>query len=136
MNKLSGFMFEKIGVPNYQKYLDLSSLRHKLISGNVANASTPGYKSQDIEFQKEFENATGKGNHLQGSTTHANHIPLGQHAARDPKIESERVQNGDMNSVDIDHEMSNLAQNELRYTIGARLLQMKFSGLKKAITSK
>jgi len=136
MNKLSGFMFEKLGVPDYQKYLDLSSLRHKLISGNVANASTPKYQSQDINFQEEFENATGKGNHLQGMTTHANHIPLGQHAGSDPKIESERVKAGDMNSVDIDHEMSNLAQNELRYTIGARLLQMKFAGLKKAITSK
>ena len=47
---LSKMIFDKIGVPNFRKYLSLGSFRHKLISGNMANLSTPGYKSEDIDF--------------------------------------------------------------------------------------
>ena len=135
-NKLTQFMFEGIGVSRYRKYMDLASLRHRLISGNVANASTPGYRSKDIDFQKEFERATSQTSHIAGTVTDAQHIPLGQSQDRDPKINETKVTSDNLNSVDIDGEVSNMAQNELRYTIGARLLQKKFDGLRKAITSK
>jgi flagellar basal-body rod protein FlgB len=135
-NKLSQFIFDRIGVPDFQKYLDLSSLRHKLISGNVANVSTPGYRARDIDFKAEFAKATAQTNHLAGTVTNENHIPLGQHKDRAPKIDEQKIQGDDMNSVNIDREASNMAQNELIYTVGARLLQRKFDGLRKAITSK
>jgi len=135
-NKLTQFMFEGIGISRYKKYLDLVSLRHRLISSNVANASTPGYRSQEIDFQKEFARATSQGDHLEGTVTDGKHIPLGAHKDRAPKIGQTKVSGGDMNSVDIDKEIAYLAQNELNYTISARLLQRKFDGLRKAITSK
>jgi flagellar basal-body rod protein FlgB len=135
-NKLSKIIFDKIGVPNYQKYLDLSSVRHKLVSSNVANVATPGYEAKDIKFEEEFKRATSQNEHLAGVTTDSRHIPLGQHKDRPPEILEQRLAPDDLNSVDIDREMSNLAQNELRYTIAARLLQRKFDGLRTAITSK
>jgi flagellar basal-body rod protein FlgB len=132
-NKLSQFMFDNIGVPKYQKYLNLASLKHRLISGNVANVSTPGYRAKDIDFKEEFARATAKTSQMAGAITHPGHIPLGQHEARPPEIEEERVQVDEMNSVDIDREVSNLARNELSYTIAARLIQKKFAGMRKAI---
>ena len=66
-NKLTNFLFDGVGVPTYQKFLDLASIRHKLISGNVANVSTPGYKARDIDFDSEFERATKSGSNLAGS---------------------------------------------------------------------
>lgn len=135
-NKLTQYIFNKMGVPNFQKYLDLSAYRHKLVSGNVANASTPGYKSKDIDFQKEFAKATGKTSHLEGVTTKPGHIPLGVHPGRAPKVDEDKVEVGEMNSVDIDREVSSMTQNELLYTISAKLLQRRFEGLKTAITSK
>lgn len=129
-------IFDKIGVPNFRKYLSLGSFRHKLISGNMANLSTPGYKAEDIDFQNEFARLTKRTTHVAGALTDANHIPLGQHEQKAPHIDETRIQDGDVNSVDIDREASNLAQNELLYTIGAQLLQKKFQSLKNAITSK
>ncbi len=133
---LSKMIFDKIGVPNFRKYLSLGSFRHKLISGNMANLSTPGYRAEDIEFQDEFARLTKQANHVAGALTNPNHIPLGQHEQKAPRIEKTKIQDGDVNSVDIDREASNLAQNELLYTIGAQLLQRKFQALKTAITSK
>lgn len=135
-SKLTNFLFERVGVPAYQKYLDLAALRHKLIGGNVANVSTPGYKSRDIDFQSEYERVTKQGNHLAGTTTQQGHIPLGSHEARAPRPSESRLNDGDLNSVDIDKEISNLAQNELRYTVGATMLQRKFENLRKVIQSK
>ena len=134
-NKLTQFVFDKLGVSTFRKFLDLSSLRHKLISSNVANASTPGFERRDIDFQKEFAKATSSGSGLTGAVTHAGHIPLGQHQARAPEIQQDKVASGDLNSVQIDREVSELAQNELLFTVGAKLLQQKFTGLRTVITS-
>ena len=135
-NKLTDFVFNKMGVPTMRKYLDLAAYRHKLVSGNIANVSTPGYREKDIDFQAEFTKATGKTHHLEGAVTNAGHIPLGATPTRPPKVNQEKVQDGSMNSVDIDREVSTMAQNELLYTIGAKMLQRKFEGIKTAITSK
>lgn len=135
-NKIANFLFAKTQVPKLEKYLDLSAKRHKLVSSNIANVSTPGYKSRDIDFQEEFNKATQNTSRLAGETTHRNHIPTGQHRNRPPEVNEAKVENGEINSVDIDKEVSNMAQNELLFAVGTRLLQKNFEGLRKAITSK
>ena len=135
-NKISQFIFEKVGISKNKKFLDLSSFRHKLISGNIANASTPGYKAKDIKFHDEFKKMTKAGNRLAGSVTQPSHIPTGSHENKAPEVEADKVKTGEMNSVDIDKEIPNLAQNELIYTVGATLLQRKFEGLRKVISSR
>src|ERR1700683_2651153 len=37
-----------------ERYMDLLSARQKLVASNIANADTPGYKTQDVDFQFEF----------------------------------------------------------------------------------
>jgi flagellar basal-body rod protein FlgB len=135
-NGLTKFIFNKMGVPNYQKYLTLGSYRHKLISGNISNVSTPEYKAEDIDFQDEYSRLTAQSNHIAGTITNPNHIPLGNHENRQPDVKKQSITDGDINSVNIEEQASNMAQNELLYTIGAKLLKQKFDGLKTAITSK
>ena len=135
-NKLTKFMFDRMGVPSYQKFLDLASLRHKLVSGNVANVSTAGYRAKDIDFKKEFARATQVGQHQQVHMTHANHIPTSTHPDRPAKVESIKPKIEELNSVDIDQEISKMAQNELLYSVGARLIQRKLEGLRKAINGR
>lgn len=133
-NKIAQFMFEKTGVEKFSKYLDVSSFRHKLIAGNLSNVSTPGYRARDIDFQAEFNRAVGQPSGLVGEITHPNHIPIGEHAARDPEVEQAELVEGELNAVDPDREVSNMAQNQLIYTVGATLLKRKFDGLRKAIS--
>ncbi len=134
-NKLTSFIFDKVGVGDYNRLLDLTSLRHRLISANVANVSTPGYRSGDIDFKGELARIGGETKHLAGTTTDPDHIPLGEHSQRSPKVDRDRVESGEVNSVNIDEEVPKMAQNELVYTTAARLLQKKFSALHTAITS-
>ena len=122
-SKLASFLFEATGVNRYRKFLDIASLRHKLISSNVANVATPGYQSQDIAFKAELAKSAQRTNRLTGMTTDVGHIALGQHPERLPEIHRAKVTDGSLNGVDIDREIPKLAQNELQFTIGARLLQ-------------
>ena len=46
---------------NLERYMDLLSARQKLVASNIANADTPGYKTRDIDFQSEFQNAINAG---------------------------------------------------------------------------
>ena len=135
-NKISEYLFTKTGVPKVQKHLDLAAARQKLIAGNIANSSTKGYRARDINFQEEFNRATGKTSRIPGATTHSKHIPLGQHKNRAPEVDEQKVKNGDLNSVDIDKEMSSMAQNNLLFTISATMLQRKFDGIRKVISSR
>src|SRR6266699_3304163 len=46
-------MFQGLAL-NSENYMSLLSARQKLVASNVANADTPGYRTQDIDFQFEF----------------------------------------------------------------------------------
>lgn len=136
VNKTADFVFNRIGIPKFEKYLDLSSFRHKLVGGNIANVSTPGYRSRSIDFNAEFARLTKETDNLAGMTTNKAHLPLGFHSEPPPEPDEMKVREGEMNSVDIDKEIADLAMNELVFTVAARLLKMKFDGLRKAISSR
>lgn len=100
-----GDMFHNLDVMN--KALDASMMRNNIISNNIANQETPGYKRQDVKFEtilaKEIES---KGT----STIDVN--TLEGEVYTDRQSFSGRL---DGNNVDIDQEMSELAKNKLRY---------------------
>lgn len=68
-------------------------------------------------------------------TVHPHHIPIGDHPQRPPKIESVKStpNSTGVNSVDIDQEMADLAQNQLIFEFGADMLSRKFKALRNAI---
>jgi len=36
------------------RYLDLAAMRQSLITSNIANVDTPGYRTRDIDFHGEL----------------------------------------------------------------------------------
>ncbi len=136
-NIIQNAILNKVGVPKFKSYLNLTSLRHKLISGNVANVLTPGYKAKDIDFQKEFQRLKGTPLGVEGVTTNPRHIPLGMSENRAPRILTNRkAPSNGINDVNIDKEMTKLATNQISYTVAARMLKNKFIGLRQAISGR
>jgi len=102
--------------------------RQGMISSNIANIDTPGYKAKDLAFEREFENE------LKLTQTSAKHIasePSGPKyvVTEDPY---ERIGN-DGNTVDIDREMVKLAQNQLLYSAAAQDVARQIEGIKDTI---
>jgi len=120
-------LFEKTyGV--VERSLEIAKLRHGMIAGNVANLSTPGYKAKDLNFDKALKDAMSKRS-VPMERTHPLHFGAQRLGTADYEVtEAEHA------GVDIDREMSKLAENNLRYQAGIEALLRKFSGLKYAIT--
>jgi len=132
-NVIKTSIWDKTGVDKFGTLLDLAAYRHKLIAGNVANATTPDYAARDIDFQAEIDKALGDGQNLSMKATSSKHIGgIGQRQEI-KVIETAPESEDDLNGVDIDEEITNMAVNQMRYTIGARILQNKINFLRKAI---
>ena len=94
--------------------MDLLSARQKLVASNIANADTPGYKTQDIDFQFEFMSLV--------KDQHPNVIDA-------PGL---MVKN-DGNNVSMDREARLLAENALRFNLAANLMHAQLTLLHAAI---
>ncbi len=96
-----------------EHYMDLLSSRQKLVASNIANADTPGYLTQDIDFQSEFQNAMG----LSPSPVAVSGLPV----------------KNDGNNVNLDRESRLLAENALRFQVASSLLRSQIQTVRSAI---
>jgi len=105
------------------KAMDYRALRADLISSNIANIDTPGYKSRDIEFEaslKEEENRlyNTQSHKLQLAKTNSRHLdPLNDELNQRGTIffrDGQDARN-DGNTVDLDVETTELAKNKVMY---------------------
>lgn len=136
-NLIENIVVEKSTIKHYSKLLDLSALKNKTLASNIANAETPGYKKKTFDFDQELRKSMQEPG-LRKTQTHPKHIPLGNSADRPPKIRviKSSVNSTGVNSVDIDQEMAELAQNQIIFQFGSKMLDKKFNALKDVIKSK
>ena len=105
--------------------------RTQLISENIANVDTPGYKARDINFDQVLQNQRNESVKLQAS--HSGHINTAQSAFSE-NIEFRQVEQSaaDGNTVDLQKEKAAFAENAVRYQTTLQFLSRKISGLKTA----
>ncbi len=95
-------------------YMDLLSVRQKLVASNIANADTPGYKTRDVDFQFEY---------------------LSQIAGSAPNViepEGLTVKN-DGNNVSMDRETRLLAESALRFNVAQAMLKGEIRAVRMAL---
>ena len=100
-----------------QKELNASNLRQQVLSNNLANIDTPNFKRSDVDFQAVLNDALGqKSGDLSLKLTSLRHIP-GVAEGDGSRIVTDRTTSlrNDGNNVDVDREMSNVAENGLYY---------------------
>ena len=95
--------------------------RHNMITANLANIDTPGYTPVELKFQDQlrgfYENGAPTTSTSRGlTTTHQSHLGMSDPIEK-AEIEFDPYALPDQkgNSVDMDHESSKLAENQLMY---------------------
>lgn len=115
----------------HDKALLLFERRTQLLSENIANADTPGYKARDIDFDRVLQNAQGQ--KLKMQATHNGHIDPSQQAfAEDVQYRTVEQSAADGNTVDVQKEKAAFAENSMRYQTTMHILSKRISGLKNA----
>ena len=129
-------IFNHTKIPLLNKSLKASAVRQRIRANNIANANTKGYRRLEVKFEEELRKALHKHN-ISGVETHEKHIPLGSQRAIniEPKV-FEPYDPSDpsgVNNVDVEHEMAELAKNQLVYTAAAKFTARNFQKIKAAI---
>lgn len=109
-----------------QTALNLRAARQELIASNIANADTPNYKAKDIDFASALQGAlSGSGEKLQVAVTSPLHLAgtTGESVMGAPVLYRKPLQpSADGNTVDMDVERAQFADNALRYEASVKFI--------------
>ena len=122
--------------------LALRGKRQAVLTSNIANADTPGYKAVDFDFANALSKALAEAPQEPGSvvamqTTHTKHFPLGgSGGSTQAMLQYRQATTGslDGNTVDIEYERGQFAENAIKYEAALRDLSGSIKTLQTAIT--
>ncbi|RUR41410.1 flagellar basal body rod protein FlgB [Vreelandella populi] len=129
----------------HQRALGLRQARHEVLAANIANADTPNYKARDIDFASELKKAVEGGGAQQGShggltlsRTSEQHMAGAGPAWRgvgntDLLYRIPDQPSLDGNTVDMDRERTQFADNAVRYQAALTIMNRRIQGLKNAM---
>jgi flagellar basal-body rod protein FlgB len=134
------FLFDSV-YDTLQTALNGLALRQQVVSRNLANVDTPGYQAQTVTFENALQSAQ--------KTTTAQSLPAVQLTVTKPAhmlgvvtpprepVGVELRQGGskraDGNNVDVDVELTQMAETGIRYQALTQLITKKYQGLRTII---
>jgi flagellar basal-body rod protein FlgB len=118
--------------------LNFRTLRENIVSSNIANAETPGYKAKIMDF----EDALARAIDLEGLNAEMapdpDHFAMGRgaisRARADVYDNPEGNVTNDQNTVDMERELATLQENSLLYKAATELINKKLGALRYAVT--
>ena len=119
-------------ITSLESGLKYSTLKNQTIANNIANVDTANYKAKDVIFKdvlsKEIQNG------FQAKTTHKKHLNFSDNNSSFKIVSNNSTQyNHNGNNVDIDKEMTELANNQIYYQALVDRLNGKFNSLQAVI---
>lgn len=113
-------------ITSLERGLDYAALKQKTIADNIANVDTPNYKAKEVDFKKIMEESQSD---FQNTKTDHRHFDFSTQSSG-PVISARNTSyNENGNSVDLDAEMSKMAQNQIYYNALTDRLNSKYSSL-------
>ncbi|WP_371324729.1 flagellar basal body rod protein FlgB [Dechloromonas sp. ZY10] len=122
----------------YRKAIDLRAQRHEVLASNIANADTPNYKARDFDFSEAMKGAASRWDEqkkLGLAHTSSRHFAT-QGGGADYRLQfrNEYQSAVDGNTVEMDVERAQIADNALQYQILTQLIGSRFQGLRTAMS--
>ncbi len=119
--------------------INFREMRQELISSNVANANTPGFKAKKLDFEEALARALDVDGQMQMNANDGRHFNVGNGGFNNLEPEVYDNPNGVVsengNTVDVEAEMAQMAENKLMYDALVQLINKKMGIMKYAINS-
>jgi flagellar basal-body rod protein FlgB len=111
------------------RFLDVDVARYQLVSRNMANIDTPGYRTRDLDFRAELRRATVAAvAEENGQLTAASYSPVAR------RVDG-LMERPDGNNVSVEREGMLLAETQMKFNLGVQLLKQQFRLISLAINS-
>lgn len=118
----------------HENAMHLQSRRAQLLSQNLANSDTPGYKAKDIDFKSALKSMSNGNQKASLKTTQGKHIqPQGFFMGAEELYRNPMQPSLDGNTVDPHVEMSEFTENSMRYLMTLRFMSGRINGMLSAI---
>ena len=118
-----------------ERSLDLRYKRHAVLSSNVANSETPGFKARELDFAGELSRAIGgEGQSLR--KTDAKHMDVTGDQSAHTVFDYAGSMGNDGNNVDLDVTMGKMSSNSRAYNNAITMYDLKLRLLRAAIRSR
>ncbi len=119
------------------KVLDLQLQRQNVVTSNLANIKTPGFRARKLEFEDQLQAALGLDAKGKMSLTDEKHMPVAFNengfGAEWQLAFKPRVVHGE-DRVNLDKEMTTMTKTNLHYSALTTVIRSKFEGLRQIIT--
>lgn len=123
----------------YQSALSRTTERFSLLTTNMANQSTPGYKRKDSDFSLSLSEAGINERRSKLTATHPLHLTSTNRARRRSDFHPSRINEdarslrSDGNNVDLEKEVAAMVETQLHYNAISLFARRHFQGLKDVI---
>jgi len=121
-----------------QDAMSLRAERQQVLANNIANADTPQFRARDFDFASELESSLSADKSLRGmtlATTSERHLRASSSAggSRELLYRVPDQPSLDGNTVDMDRERAQFADNSVRYQASLTFLTNRLQSLKTAM---
>ena len=121
----------------HEQALGFRAQRAEVLANNIANADTPNFKSRDLNFANVLAEQSAKSQRgpVNLKLTDTRHIAAEGLSAGEASLEYRNPLHAsiDQNTVDLQIEQSNYAENAVQFQASFTLLNSKFKGLVSAL---
>ncbi len=118
--------------------VNMRLLRHNVTAANIANAETPGYKAQVVDFEQALSRAIDRERLGRLHADHPDHFLMGQGSLS--RVRPDVYDNPDVNvsqdgnTVDMEKEIATLNENSILYKAALQLMNKKLASMRYAVT--
>jgi flagellar basal-body rod protein FlgB len=137
------FIFDKMkSAQLLEKALDTASLRQKIIANNITNVDVPNFKRSEVNFESELKRVIqekeSENTSIKALVTDSRHIPFSMPrdiSSVNPRINFDysTTTRNDGNNVDIEKEVVDASENQMKYNLFIQRINSFFSGIKKVM---
>ena len=132
-------LFSSTTIPVLGEVLNFAQARHTVLTGNIANVNTPGYRLRDLsqtEFQKRLKEAL--------ATSRAKAEPLSPGLAaggpgdpmRQVRASLENIVYHDDTNIDLEKQVAEMTKNHLLHNFALTVMTDQFQLLQTAISER
>jgi len=119
-------------IQNLENALGRADIKQKVLTDNIANIDTPNYKAKKVSFRNLLDQETSNLEAVKTDYRHVDFTGSGDDYSIVSSSDTSYQQNG--NNVDIDKEMTDLAENQINYQALVERMSGKFNSLKTVLT--
>jgi len=132
-------LFNSTSIPALGEVMNFAQARHTVLTGNVANVNTPGYRLRDLsqtEFQQRLKEAIAASQKLNQPMSPGAASSLPGDPMRQVRNSLENIIYHDDTNIDLEKQVAEMTKNHLLHNFALTVMTDQFQLLQSAISER